>query len=591
MYCKHFDLFKEVWAVDFEYGTPTGGHPEIRCMVASEFYTGRTIKLWVDELGPEPPFNIGSDSLFVAYFSSAEFNCFLKLGWPKPKYIFDLFVEFKNLTCGTPPMGGYSLLGAISYFGLTGLEATEKEEMRDLALRGEIYSAEEKKALMDYCESDVMGTLQLLPKLLERTENLPQSLLRGRYMWSVGSMEYEGVPLDVETFGDLKSKWDSITGKLIEDVNSQYGVYDKEGHWSDDRFEDWLTKTEIPWPRLEGGKLDLQSETFRSMSISHPIVGELGTLRHALSQMRLSAIEVGPDGRTRCMLSPFSSRTSRNQPSNSRFIFGAGGWLRNLIQADPGMAVCELDFEQQEFGVMAALFEDDNMKLAYQSGDPYLEFAKQAGAVPEWATKETHSKERELFKQCVLGVQYGMEAESLSRRINDSVMVARRLLRSHREVYSRFWKLSQYAVDYTILSGKQSTVFGWTHHLPHDANAGQKFKKGQKPLGNPRMLRNFFAQANGAEMLRLACIFAIEDGIRVCAPVHDAIMITSPVEEIDDVAARMAKHMVAASAIVLEGFELRVESKIYKHPDNFVYTKRGALTFWEKVKRLLEELK
>ena len=53
------------------------------------------------------------------------------------------------------------------------------------------------------------------------------------------------------------------------------------------------------------------------------------------------------------------------------------------------------------------------MIAAYNSGDPYLAFAKQAGAVPEDATKESHAAERELFKTCVLGVQYGMGEETL----------------------------------------------------------------------------------------------------------------------------------------------------------------------------------
>jgi DNA polymerase-1 len=57
------------------------------------------------------------------------------------------------------------------------------------------------------------------------------------------------------------------------------------------------------------------------------------------------------------------------------------------------------------------------MQAAYRSGDPYLSFAKQAGAVPEDATKATHGAQRELFKQCVLAVQYGMEADGLALRI------------------------------------------------------------------------------------------------------------------------------------------------------------------------------
>ena len=151
------------------------------------------------------------------------------------------------------------------------------------------------------------------------------------------------------------------------------------------------------------------------------------------------------------------------------------------------------------------------MQAAYRSGDPYLAFAKQAGAVPADATRKTHEATRELFKQCVLAVQYGMEAEGLALRIGQPPVVARDLLRAHHETYRTFWRWSDAAVDHAMLHGAICTVFGWPVHV------------GEQP--NPRSLRNFPMQANGAEMLRLACCLATERGIEVCAPVHDAVLI------------------------------------------------------------------
>ncbi len=98
--------------------------------------------------------------------------------------------------------------------------------------------------------------------------------------------------------------------------------------------------------------------------------------------MRLADLAVGADGRNRCLLSPFQSRTGRNQPSNSRFIFGPSAWLRSLIKPDDGRAVAYIDWSQQEFGIAAAFSGDANMLVAYRSGDPYLAFAKQAGPFP-----------------------------------------------------------------------------------------------------------------------------------------------------------------------------------------------------------------
>ena len=75
------------------------------------------------------------------------------------------------------------------------------------------------------------------------------------------------------------------------------------------------------------------------------------------------------------------------------------------------------------------------MLAAYKSGDPFLAFARQAGAVPSSATKRSHPIERELYKQCSHAVAYGMEVEGLASRIGQPVIVGRDLLRSHHETY------------------------------------------------------------------------------------------------------------------------------------------------------------
>ena len=140
--------------------------------------------------------------------------------------------------------------------------------------------------------------------------------------------------------------------------------------------------------------------------------------------------------RNRTILSAFRARSGRNAPSNSKFIFGPSVWLRSLIKPPPGHAVAYLDWKQQEFGIAGALSGDAAKLAAYRSGDPYLSFGKQAGVIPADANKTTHGPQRELFKQALLAVQYGMEADALAARIGQPPIVARNLLRAYRETYS-----------------------------------------------------------------------------------------------------------------------------------------------------------
>jgi DNA polymerase family A len=324
---------------------------------------------------------------------------------------------------------------------------------------------------------------------------------------------------------------------------------------------------------LESGHLDLSDGTFRQQARVYPTVSPLRELRSSLSDLRLNDLAVGADARNRTLLSAFRSRTGRNQPSNTKFIFGPSVWLRGLIKPPPGHAVAYVDWSQQEIGIAAALSGDRALQDAYLSGDCYLAFAKQANAVPHDASKATHSTERELFKQCMLAVQYGMEAPSLALRIAHPTIVARDLLRAHRETYRRFWAWSDAALDQAMLLGVIHTVFGWPVHI------GER--------SNPRSLRNFPMQANGAEMLRIACCLATERGIEVCAPVHDAVLICAPFDRLEADIAAMRTAMAEASRFVLAGFELVTDVKVVHWPDRYM-DPRGR-QMWDRVCSLVSQ--
>lgn len=566
--------FKEIWIVDFEFIARPGDRQQPICLVAWEIKSGKRYKIWQDHLIKMklPPYSLDRNSLFVAYYASAEIGCHLSLGWPLPENILDLFVEFRNITNGLPVPCGNGLLGALVQFGLRSIDAVTKDSMRELVMTGGPWSQKEQSDILDYCESDVDSLSKLLNKISHKLD-MPRALLRGRYMKSAAHIEYQGIPIDLGTLQNFRKYWKQIQGLLIDNINKDYDVFDGPT-FKEKKFVSWLNAKNIPWPLLDSGKLDLSDNAFRDMARSSPLVAPLRELRITLSRMRLSKLAVGRDGRNRCLLSAFQARTSRNQPSNSKFIFGPAVWLRGLIKPKPGSGLAYIDWSQQEFAIAAVLSDDTNMIEAYKTGDPYLAFAKQAGAVPPEGTKEIYYNEREQFKACVLAVQYGMGPESLAKRINQPVIKAKEILSLHRDTYKNFWKWSDGIVDYAMLYGILWTTFGWTIHIGTNVN--------------PRSLRNFPMQANGAEMLRLACCYTIERGIKICAPVHDAILIESPLIEIDNAIMITRQAMAAASADVLDGFELRTDVEVIKYPDR--YEDPRGKEMWNKIKDILAEI-
>ena len=85
--------FRNIVVCDFEYEVVDGGLPNVLCMVAyvldEHLRHVRTIRMWRGEFGRKPPFDIGADTLFVAYSAWAEMTCFMMLGWKFPVHIFD----------------------------------------------------------------------------------------------------------------------------------------------------------------------------------------------------------------------------------------------------------------------------------------------------------------------------------------------------------------------------------------------------------------------------------------------------------------------------------------------------------------------
>jgi hypothetical protein len=125
-----------------------------------------------------------------------------------------------------------------------------------------------------------------------------------------------------------------------------------------------------------------------------------------------------------------------------------------------------------------------------------------------------------------------------------------------------------------MLGGMLTSIFGWRLMAGPDAN--------------PRSLRNFPMQANGADMLRLAVILATERGISVCATVHDAVLIEDDIHAIATTVQAMREAMREASELVLPGFPLRTEASIVPYPER--YSDPRGEHMWRLVTDILEEV-
>ena len=199
-----------------------------------------------------------------------------------------------------------------------------------------------------------------------------------------------------------------------------------------------------------------------------------------------------------------------------------------------------------------------------------------AKLVPEDATKDSHRNVREMCKRCMLGVNYGMRAKSLSFRISKSLMEAQNLLQQHRQVFPRFWAWSNDAVRVATLFGHLDMTFGWRIH--------------DGPDTSPLSLMNAPMQGNGAEMMRLAAIAGVRSGVQIDAVVHDAFVVESDLDQLEDTVAAMQAAMAFASNKVLLGLELKTDVHRVYWPDRYMDSRPAAAAMWDLVTGILNEV-
>ena len=544
-----FGHFASIWCIVVAVETRPGERLEPIAIAAMDLAAAAVVQVGMPKLRGirRPPYPTGPHTLILTVDAQLLAGCHLALGWRMPDRIIDLMVESRNMRASRRVMVG-GLAGALAAAGqpaTLGLASgTSPKQMR----------------------RQLDAAIRLFAGIREGFD-LGRSLLRGRYLCAVACIEAAGVPIDSELIDRLSKDWAGLLERIVATVDKSFRIY--RGLSLDARaFSEMLDRLGIDWPRTATGRLSLDDATFREMSRSHPALSPLKELRSTLIGFDPCALAIGRDGRNRVPLRPFSSSTGRNQPSAKASVLGSAAWVRHAIQPAPGTGLAMLDWQQQEFGIAAALSADGAMQAAYLSGDPYMALAVAARAAPAGSTGASYATVRERFKRCALGLQYGQGPTSLARQFGTTESVASAMIDRHKSAFSKFWSWADGIEARAWIEREVLSVFGW--RLPIDATS------------KPRSIRNFPMQANGAEMMRLACCMMTEAGITVCAPNHDAVMIEAPVSRFDETVAECQRLMAEASGIVLDGFALRTTVRTVQAPHRWNDC-RGTI-IWSAVK-------
>jgi DNA polymerase family A len=506
--------FATVVVVDFEYEIDAGDLPNPLCMVAhvldENLQHVRTVRMWRGDFGTAPPFDVGPDTLFVAYSAWAEMTCFMRLGWRFPVHIFDLHTAYLAASNVLLPHNPDEvrkklrkrLSDACRAYGLEGWEHLDKEEIAKAIGEGRWHEYGQA-TVFDYCEEDVRMSVRLLRAMLRPLHNqhghvlLPAAAVPRVLHWSnysanaVAQIQARGMPIDLALWNLVQENKAAVIRELLRQFDPSHGsdepIYSGDGEWSYARFERYLSRAGVAaWPRLDSGMLDTDGDAFRLMYHVPGIEG-LHALRDSLRVIVGAKLSIGRDGRNRPSLFPFGTATGRN--AHAKSLYNAHAAVRSFMVFPPDKIGVYLDWRTEEVGIAAALSEDGALIEDYRGGDVYHALARLCGLTTDadparW--KREHPDVRHRMKALQLGVNYGMGVASLAAGLDRHPVIASNFIERHRRTYPRFWRWREQEVQAAMLARRIESAFGWPLRLTTSPNK--------------RTLYNFPMQGGGADM-------------------------------------------------------------------------------------------
>jgi len=403
------------------------------------------------------------------------------------------------------------------------------------------------------------GNKSLLAKVVEQTAQLMAEIAsavmkvvdvtaateRAQYANVIREIQQRGIPCDVELLAAVRTDHAALWQSITNYYDPMQTVY-RNGRFDHSEFAQLIDSQGIDFPLQASGKPNL--DDFKDMAKAYPVLTPIYSLYKLDAQLRNEKLVLNAENRLISDLKPFATVTGRHAPSSNKFVFGLSKQFRDLVTPEPGTALFMLDFVGQEIAIAAVLSGDKLLQQDYLNGDVYLAFAKHIALVPESATKATHAAERELSKMIFIGVLYGMGAKKLATKLNCDDAKARQILTEHRQRYPQLWQWQEALLQQAREQQELSTASGWRVFVDYSTK--------------PTTIKNWLIQAVGADILRKAILDCESAGLRVLAPLHDAILFESSLVDLEAHVQQAQTLMVNAAKHWLSDFPLRLDTQL-----------------------------
>mmetsp|Transcript_29412 Transcript_29412/g.76296 ORF Transcript_29412/g.76296 Transcript_29412/m.76296 type:complete len:334 (+) Transcript_29412:881-1882(+) len=309
----------------------------------------------------------------------------------------------------------------------------------------------------------------------------------------------------------------------------------------------------------------------------HPVISKivswrkLAHLSSTILQALVSAAERYKNGRifpTFHQNAAATGRLAATEPNvmaiNKYDLHLVGGNLRALfVPSVPGWSLLSADYSQVELRINAHFSREPTLVEAFQKGQD-VHATSAMRLFGKKSLEEVNPRERQMAKESVFGLVYGMGADKLAKDNNISLDEAKRFMEHFKSSMPYLNAFMERSRVRAVTQGYLDTLFGRRRRYSFESPALARMK-GRNPnavASVPKASRqdettlrcagNTPLQGTSADIIKRAMVDVHRElrahGLRarILMPIHDELLIEAPPEEHADVEALVRRVMMAA---------------------------------------------
>ncbi|MBD2777708.1 DNA polymerase I [Iningainema tapete] len=456
------------------------------------------------------------------------------------------------------PDGNHSLSSLAQRY----LELTMKN-YADLVPKGKTIGDLDIPIVADYCGMDVYATFQLVPKVreeLNKIPNLHQLLVEVEQPLEpvLAEMEFQGIRIDTAYLQQLSQQLEIDLAKHEQQVYENAGEKFNLGspkQLSNILFE--KLKLEKKYSRKIQTGYSTDAATLEKLRE----VDETGVIEAIIEYRTLSKLKstyvdslptlVRPDtGRVHTNFNQTATSTGRlssSEPNlqNIPIRTAFSRQIRKAFLPEPGWLMVAADYSQIELRILAHLSQEPVLVEAYQNNEDIHTVTARLIFEKEQVTSE----ERRLAKTINFGVIYGMGSLRFSRSTGVDKADASEFIKRFNQRYPKVFEYLESVKKQAIAFGYVETILGRRRYFEFTTDSLRRFK-GNKPAdidlsklknigafdaGLLRAAANAPIQGSSADIIKVAMV-KLQSVLqnyqaKLLLQVHDELVLEVPPQE------------------------------------------------------------